>query len=487
MANCVQCGRKLPPLSFKKICEWCVQHEKAKRGEVDEDARQPVIAVPWARRRESTVSLTKFLFGANVVVFIAMVAASRSIDPFPGDILGHFGANFGPYTLSGDWWRLLTYMFVHADIWHIGFNMWCLWSLGSLCESLYGSWTFGAIYLISGVAGGLARVAWDPMVPSVGASGAIFGLAGALIASLYLGEFSIPSYVIQANLKSLLFFVGFNVLFGISPIGDMFGVHVDNACHIGGLISGLILGALIARLAPQQNALVQRITVLAVVALALAGGVLGVQSWRGAPFRLGRTLNSLQDTSPDHAITQLRELVKQQPNSISAHLALGQLYFNQSNFSQAETELKQVLQLQPQNHAAQVDLGLTYLNEKRPEDAKSIFTQALAHNANDAEAHYGLGLALADEEKYQDAISEFKTAVTQGIQGSGVYFEIGHSYAKLNMYDEAIAAYQKEKEMNGDDVEIETALANAYSAKGMKQEAAEASDKAAELKNAHHD
>jgi membrane associated rhomboid family serine protease/cytochrome c-type biogenesis protein CcmH/NrfG len=486
MANCVQCGRKLPPLSFKRICEWCVQHEKAQRGEVDDDARQPVIAAPWTRQRESTVSLTKFLFGANLAVFVAMVAASRSIEAFPGEILGHFGANYGPYTLSGDWWRLLTYMFVHADIWHIGFNMWCLWSLGSLCESLYGSWTFGAVYLISGVAGGLASVAWHPTIPSVGASGAIFGLAGALIASLYLGEFSIPSYVIQANLKSLLFFVGFNVLFGISPIGDMFGVHVDNACHIGGLVSGLILGALIARLAPQENALIQRAVVLAVVALALVGGVLGVQRWRGAPFQLGRTLNSLQYAGPDNAIAQLRELVKQQPNSVAAHLALGQLYFNQSNFSQAEAELKEVLRLQPQNHSAQVDLGLTYLNEKQPENAKSIFTQALARDANDAEAHYGIGLALADEEKYQDAINEFKTAIAHGMQEAGVYFEIGHSYAKLNMYDEAIAAYGKEKEMNGDDPEIETALANAYSAKGMKQEATEASDKAAELKNAHH-
>src|SRR5260370_29564640 len=86
----------------------------------------------------------------------------------------------------------------------IAFNMWCLWDLGRLCESLYGRWTFGAIYLITGISGGLASVAWHPMIPSVGASGAIFGLVGTLIASLYLGEFNLPSYVIQANLKSLL-------------------------------------------------------------------------------------------------------------------------------------------------------------------------------------------------------------------------------------------------------------------------------------------
>jgi rhomboid protease GluP len=455
MANCVQCGRKLAPLSFKRICPWCVQHEAAKRGEIDDDnRRQPVMAVPWARR-EPSISLTKFLFGANVVVFIAMIAASRSIEAFPGDILGHFGANYGPFTLSGDWWRLLTYMFVHADFWHIAFNMWCLWSFGSLCESLYGSWTFGAAYLICGIGGGLASVAWHPLIPSVGASGAIFGLAGALIASLYLGEFSIPSYVIQANLKSLLFFVGFNVLFGISPIGDLFGIHVDNACHIGGLVSGLILGALIARFAPHE-ASARRVMVLAIAALALAGGVLGVQYRLGAPFRAERAL------------------------------ALGQSYFNQRNFLQAEVEFKRALELQPQNYSALLDLGMVNLNEKHPEDAKADFARILTRNANDADAHYGMGLALADEEKYQDAIDEFKTAAAQGAQGSGVYYEIGRSYAKLKMYDDAIAAYLREQQTNGDAAEIETALAAAYDAKGMTQQAAEANNKAASLKNAAH-
>jgi rhomboid protease GluP len=432
-----------------------VQHEAAKRGEVDDDVRQPVMAVPWVRR-EPSISLTKFLFGANVVVFIAMIAASRSIEAFPGDILGHFGANYGPFTLSGDWWRLLTYMFVHAGFWHIAFNMWCLWSFGSLCESLYGSWTYGAVYLMCGIGGGLASVAWHPLIPSVGASGAIFGLAGALIASLYLGEFSIPSYVIQANMRSLLFFVGFNVLFGISPIGDMFGIHVDNACHIGGLVSGLILGALIARFAPHEDASAQRITVLVISALALAGGAIGVQYRLGVPFRVERAL------------------------------ALGQSYFNDRNFSQAEAEFKRALKLQPQNYSALLDLGMVNLNEKHPEDAKTNFAQILARNANDADAHYGTGLALADEEKYQDAINEFKTAAALGIQGSSVYYEMGHSYAGLKMYDEAIAAYLREQQTNGDAPEIEIALAAAYSAKGMTQQATEATSKATELKNANH-
>src|SRR5579862_5233878 len=241
MANCIRCGRKLSGLTFgKKICPWCRQHEAAQRGELADDVPQPVIAAPWTRRSESTITLTRLLFGANVAVYIAMALASGSVIDFPGRTLGAFGANYGPLTLTGDWWRLFTYMFLHGGLMHIAFNMWCLWDLGALCESLYGRWTFAAIYLTTGIAAGLASVAWNPGVLSVGASGAIFGLAGALIASFSLGEFSVPRVAISGTLRSLLFFVGFNVLFGTLSPG------IDNGAHGGGLVSGLIFGALIA-------------------------------------------------------------------------------------------------------------------------------------------------------------------------------------------------------------------------------------------------
>lgn len=284
MANCIQCGRQLPPLTFgRKICQWCKQHEAAQRGEQHDDAKQVVMPAPWVRRSQSSITLTHVLFGANVAVFLAMALASGSVIDFPGRTTAYFGANFGPYTLSGEWWRLLTYMFLHGGLMHIGFNMWCLWDLGALCESLYGGWTFGAIYLITGVAGGLASVAWDPYVRSVGASGAIFGLAGALIASFYLGEFSLPSIAIRGTLRSLVVFAVFNLVFGGLFPG------IDNACHIGGLVSGLILGALIARVAPGATHSLRRLAIFAVVCLALATGAVEVAHYYGLPFRLGRS------------------------------------------------------------------------------------------------------------------------------------------------------------------------------------------------------
>ncbi len=292
MANCIRCGRKLPGLTFgKRICQWCVQHEAAQRGEVVDDAPQPVMAAPWVRRREFGISLTQVLFGLNVAVYLAMALASGSVVDFAGLDLRPWGANIGlytlygrttigPYTLHGQWWRLFTYMFVHGGILHIGFNMWCLWDLGALCESLYGPWTYVAVYLISGVGAGVASIAWNPFVASVGASGAIFGLAGALIASFYLGEFNLPSIAIKGTLRSLLVFAGFNIFFGTVMSG------VDNAAHFGGLGIGLVFGALVAKVAPQRDEPVRRAAVLGIVALAVAISFLFVQSWRGSQLFL---------------------------------------------------------------------------------------------------------------------------------------------------------------------------------------------------------
>lgn len=474
MANCIRCGRQLPPLSFKKICQWCVRHEAAQRGE-EVDDRQPVITQPWVRRSESSISLTQIIFGANIAVFLAMALASGSVMDLSPEVSVRYGANFGPYTLSGEWWRLFTYMFLHGGVMHIFFNMWCLWDLGQLCESLYGRWTYAAIYVVTGVSGGLASIAWNPRVLSVGASGAIFGLAGALIASFYLGEFSLPRVAISGTLRSLIIFAVFNIGFG-QLVGG-----IDNACHIGGLVSGLALGALIAKLAAPSDAPLRRATVVGVVALAVLAAGLGVRQWRGGPMRMAR---AFQETKGD-SVARLQAVVKQQPNLAQAHFALAQAYLARGQNPEAEAEFKRVIELQPGNLDAQFDLGLVYLSEKRLDDAKSAFTQILAHDTNSAEGHYGLGLVLADQENYPAAIEEFKKA-TSGSRLSGVYYEMGNSYAKIKRYDDAIAAYLKEKEKVGDDPDLENALADAYEAKGMTKEASEARDRAQQVRGQGH-
>ncbi len=479
MANCIRCGRQLPPLTFgKKICQWCVQHEAAQRGELDDDAKQPVMAVPWVRH-ESSITLTQVLFGANVMVFLAMAIASGSIMGFSGQVMVHFGANFGPFTLSGQWWRLLTYMFLHGGLMHIAFNMWCLWDLGALCESLYGRWTYATIYLITGIAAGLASVGWNPGVLSVGASGAIFGLAGALISSFYLGEFSLPSVAIKGTLRSLLFFVGFNVFFGSVVSG------IDNAAHGGGLVSGLIVGALIARLAPQHDKPLRRAGVLLFMVLIVGGSALGIHRWRGSGIHFGSAMDAGRNV--DRMIGELQKRVQQSPQDASAHYALAHAYFSKGQFSEGESELKRVLDLQPQNTRARMDLGAVYLRQDQPKAAQEEFAKVVAQEPDNAAAHAALGVALAEQDQHEAAVNEYKSALRLEPTARGVYYRMGLSQEQLKLYDDAIASYSKEKDLNGDAADLETALADAYAAKGMTQQAQEAQSKAAQLQGGQQD
>ncbi len=290
MANCIRCGRQLPGFSFgKKICQWCVQHEAYQRGEIVEDARQTVMPTPWVRREASSIGLTQIIFAINAAVFVGMVIdmvlhssePGASMMEFSIPELIHWGANVGALTFSGEWWRLLTNVFVHGGIIHIAFNMWCLWNLGQLCESLYGRWTYAAVYLTCGVGASLSSAAWHPYVPSVGASGAIFGLAGALLAAFKLGEFSVPRAALSGTLRSLGAFVVYNLIFGFAIPG------IDNSAHIGGLITGLAVGALIALIAPRQEHAPRRAAIFAVVIVALASMAIGLALYHQLPLRLG--------------------------------------------------------------------------------------------------------------------------------------------------------------------------------------------------------
>jgi rhomboid protease GluP len=187
--------------------------------------------------------ITTTLVGMNVAVFVVMVLTGVSpVNPSAAQLL-KLGANYGPLSLGSEPWRMLASNYIHGGIIHIFFNMWCLWNLGFLAERVFEPWTYVFIYTFSGIAGSLGSLWWHPVSVGVGASGAIFGLAGALIAALYLGHLPIPKPAMQSTLKSLLIFAGYNLFFGAL----LAGIGIDNAAHIGGLLAGLAIGAVLAK------------------------------------------------------------------------------------------------------------------------------------------------------------------------------------------------------------------------------------------------
>ncbi len=192
------------------------------------------------------ITVTKLLVTLNVLVFVAMVATGGSPTNFDGETLLRFGANYGPATMGGEPWRLFTYMFEHGGILHIALNMWCLWNLGPLAEQIFGEMKVLVLYVVTGLGAGLTSLLVHPGGLSVGASGAIFGIAGALIAALYWRKLPVPEYVTKQYLSSILRFAGINLVLGY------FMARTDNSAHVGGILAGLACG-LILPLSRQAN------------------------------------------------------------------------------------------------------------------------------------------------------------------------------------------------------------------------------------------
>lgn len=421
--------------------------------------------------------VTQGIFGINVAVCVAMsLAAGFSVlgDPAWLQVGIRLGANYGPLTVSGQWWRLLAYMFIHGGLLHIAFNMWCLWYLGRLAEAVYGHWTFGAVYIITGLAAGLNSLAWHFAVPSVGASGAIFGIAGALIASFYLGEFSLPRAAMSGMLRSVVAFVGYNLVFGEVI------AHTDNAAHIGGLLMGLLLGALIARVAPQQDDVLRRLAVLFVGVLIVAGGVMWLQ--RSHSYLLhGQTgVDLLNQGKTDDAVAELQKSISLQPNFVATHSALARAYIAKHDFNDAAAEMKRVIALNPRNEDAYYRLGLIYLAQKNLSQARDTFSQLLKVEPNSADGHNGLAETFADQHQDSEALQEYKQVAALDSSYQSVYYNMGVIQARLNLYNDAIGSLLKQR-MVADDAENEKLLADVYNAEGMKSEAADAQHRATDL------
>ena len=182
------------------------------------------------------ISVTSVLLALNVAMFCLMLA--WGVDPMRPSIesLIQWGANYGPRTTQGEWWRMFTCMFVHIGALHLLFNMIALWNVGGFMEQVLGHTGCLVLYLLAGLLGSMASVAWNPFAVSAGASGAIFGLYGGLLAFLVRHR-DRQQYAFLAALRTnTLAFLGYNVVFGFIIPG------IDMAAHLGGLAGGFVCG-----------------------------------------------------------------------------------------------------------------------------------------------------------------------------------------------------------------------------------------------------
>jgi len=195
----------------------------------------------------SNTYVTYALIAANVLVFGMMCLSGVSPkDPTINGLLA-WGADFGPKSLGGQWWRLLTSTFVHIGFLHLLYNMLALVPAGRSLERLVGNMNFLLVYIVAGLGGSLWALYWTPMIISAGASGAVFGVYGALGAVVFLRGRMLPPDLVASLKKSVYTFVIYNAVYSFRP-------GVSLSAHVGGLVIGFVCGMLVANADPSQEA-----------------------------------------------------------------------------------------------------------------------------------------------------------------------------------------------------------------------------------------
>lgn len=177
------------------------------------------------------------LVGINVLIFALMLLSGLGVTDPDARVMLHWGANYAPLTEHGQWWRLITNVFLHFTILHVAMNMLILISIGRLVERMLGRTGMLACYLITGWAGSLASLVWHAAHPvvSAGASGAIFGLFGVAIGFILPRARLIPRPAFVALNKSFFQFVAINLVYSLNG-------GIDMSAHVGGLCAGVVCG-----------------------------------------------------------------------------------------------------------------------------------------------------------------------------------------------------------------------------------------------------
>jgi rhomboid protease GluP len=437
-ARCPSCGQEFDrnpaDPAASPICPACQQRRAAILGQTA--ARRPSFAFP--------VTIT--LIGLNALVFAVMVARGVSaFNPTPDQAI-RFGADFGPLTLNGEWWRLVTSMFVHFGIIHIGLNMWCLWNLGLASEVLMGRFSYLLAYFASGICGSIASIYWHPLAAGAGASGAIFGLAGTLVAFVYLKKTPANLRINPNMLGSLGTFILFNLVYGQAIPG------ISNAAHIGGLLMGAAVGALLPAATLPESARRARLSVVVVLAaIVLVGSAVATKKLNPGIGEISAIQSLLETGKTDEALARLQQLTTRSPNLAVAQAMLGALYIGRGQLEEGIIALKKAAEVDPGNPAYQLQLGNAYLSGRQPAQALPYFEKAVDEAPNNPRAHMGLGYTFEALLQYDSSISEFREAAQLQPKSTTPLYALGDAQLRATHYADAHQTFQRILEISPND------------------------------------
>jgi rhomboid protease GluP len=334
--------------------------------------KHQIITQQQAKRNEiaSTFNYGKPIFTyllliINVILFFLVENSGGSTNTFH---LIEWGAKFNPYIMEGEWWRIVSSMFLHIGYLHIIMNMLALYYLGVTVEKMYGSMKFLLIYMLGGIIGGLTSFAFNTSV-AAGASGAIFGLFGAL---LFFGVMNRKLFF-QTMGSNLLFIIGLNILLGLNV------PSIDMEAHLGGLVGGFVASGIVQM--PKKKLIFARLLSFLLFVCITIGlifyGIEQNQTKIDPNIEHILALNDLEEKEYEQAIERFTIAINHSKEKDE------QLYFNRS---------------------------IAYYYLEQWEEAKSDLIQAVTINDKLAEGHYNLALVYLELFEYDQAYAHAEKA-----------------------------------------------------------------------------
>jgi membrane associated rhomboid family serine protease/Flp pilus assembly protein TadD len=387
------------------------------------------------------LSNTQILIAANVLVFLAMVSHSTwlsgvqwSLDTpigakFDWKLLLLWGSDYGPLTLGGQYWRVLTSLFVHLNIFHLLGNMLFLWRLGKPLDRLLNRTQALVIYLLSGAASSLASLAWHPTWIAAGASGAVHGQAGVLIALLAFAKLNLPRRQTFGILLWIVLLMPFGLLFG------HFSKTTDYAAHAGGLVTGFAIGVFLAwifRGSPLERATRQRrgLAVTAFILVLSFGGVIAMRYNVVRQYRQRLEVKAF-------LIAARKEAIAKNPNDAAAHVNLATEYFFQSEYDEAAHELRRALEIKPGDPDTLSHVTDTYMAMGRPEDAIPLFRKNLSQGPSTAGKYTSFSILLELTGNLNEAEEMARKAVALDSRSKRSHQQLASVLSQLHKTEEA--------------------------------------------------
>jgi membrane associated rhomboid family serine protease len=253
LLSCSECGRPICTdcMTVAPVGLRCPEHSGKPQG-----MQRVTRGVRRATYEGTGAVVTRLLIALNVGVYLAELASGADINGVGGSIFRN-GYLYGPYVADGDWWRLITSNYLHYGPIHLGMNMVSLWILGGPLETMIGRGRFLLLYVVSGLAGSAGALLWNPDSQTVGASGAIFGIIGAVVILERQG-----TYVFAGSAMGLLVA---NLVFTFA-----FASFISVGGHLGGLTGGALGTLALSRLG-RGHAAYSRVGAVGIAALVAIG------------------------------------------------------------------------------------------------------------------------------------------------------------------------------------------------------------------------